>query len=146
MTVRIRLPNSVGLVILVAVVGYLGWWFVTRVGAEGELRPTSSMRVLFPIWSSTAADTLGYVWAREGDTIVLDYDVTLKSGWFTLTIGKKRWFRRRFLRHEQRRSLRQSATGQFEYAVRESGLHAIWAGRYSVWRGDARVRWKLRRK
>jgi hypothetical protein len=145
MRVRLRLPRPVGLVLLIALLGFFGYWYLTRVGSAGELRPSSSMRILFPIWSSTAWDTVGYVWASEGDTIVLNYDIALESGWFSLTVGKKRWFFRRLLRHEQTRAFRQSAAGQVEYPVREAGLHAIWAGRYSVWRGEARVRWTLRR-
>jgi hypothetical protein len=144
--VRVRLPQPIGLVILVCFVAYAGWWSVTRTGPTGELRPTSHARILFPIWTNSALDTSGHVWADEGDVIEIEYEVQLDSGFFSLTVGKTRWpYRGRRLRHEQSRSLRGSAAGRLLYEVKESGRHAIWAGKFSVWKGEARVRWNLRK-
>jgi hypothetical protein len=145
MKLKFALPRPAGLVILLALAALFVWWIWTSVGFTGELRPRSVARVLFLVWTSTAFHTTGYTWAREGDRIVLDYDVTLESGYFSLTVGKTRWPHRLLLRHEERRSFRRSASGQLVYTVRQSGLHAIWAGRYSVWRGEASVRWTVRR-
>ena len=144
MKLRIHVPRPVGVVILAAFTTAVAYWAWTSVGATGELRPSSPIRVLFPIWGNTALHTTGYAWAREGDTILIDYDVQLEAGFFSLTVGKMRWFSRRLLRHEQSRSLRTSAAGQLAYEVRENGWHTIWAGKYAVWSGDARVRWSVR--
>jgi hypothetical protein len=140
---RIELPRPIGWLVLLGLALYAVWWGWTFTGATGELTPTSRARILFPILGHTAFHTRGYVWARQGDTIVVDYDVRLDSGYFNITIGKTRWPFRRLLRHEERRAFRSSASGQLRYQVKQNGRHAIWAGTYSVWAGEARVRWRL---
>jgi hypothetical protein len=138
---KIEVPKPVGGLLFLAFLLYWGWWAWTFTGPTGELNPRSRAGVLFPILGNTAFHTKGYVWAREGDTIVLDYDVQLNSGYFNLTIGKTRWPYRRLLRYEERQAFRTSASGHLRYTVRQNGRHAIWAGTYSAWSGQARVRW-----
>lgn len=142
MGVRIHLPARVGATLFLIVLAYALWWVWTFTGSSGELTPRSRARVMFPILGHTAMHTRGYTWARQGDIIVLDYDVKLETGYFSLTVGKTRWLRR-LLSHEQNRSFRSSAAGQLRYTVKEDGRHAIWAGTYSVWSGEARIRWSV---
>jgi hypothetical protein len=145
--IRIQLPQPLGAAIFLAVAGLLLYWIWTHTGSTGELNPTSRARILFPVWGNTALDTTGRVWARAGDVILVDYDVRLEAGFFSVTVGKTRWPSRRLLRHEESRALRRSTSGQLRYVVKQTGFHAIRAGRYSVWRGEAHVRWmRIRRE
>jgi hypothetical protein len=141
MKLKIKVPRPIGGILLLAVAAYAVWWAATFIGSSGELTPRSRARVLVPILMNGAINTQGYVWARPGDTIVLEYEVELESGYFNLTIGKSRWWSRTLLRDEESRSLRKSGEGQLRYTVVNYGLHKIWAGTYSVWKGHARVRW-----
>jgi hypothetical protein len=131
----------VGGFLLLAFLLYFAWWLVTFTGSTGELSPRSRARVFFPIWGNTAFHKTGYTWAKPGDTIVLDYDVKVEAGFLAIAVGKTRWPYRTLLRDEQRRAVRTSASGQLRYLVKHHGLHTIWAGRYSMWRGEAQVRW-----
>ena len=142
MKLEVKLPKPVGLLILASFIVFFAHWIWTCTGTTGELRPHAFSAWTSPFWSGYST---GLTSAREGDTIVVDYEITLESGYFSLTVEKTWWPYRRRLRHEQSRSFRESATGQLSYDVKESGLHAIWAGRYSVWEGHGRVRWSVRR-
>ena len=144
MAYRIRLPRNVGRVFLAVFVIYGAYWASISVGFTGELRPQSNSEVGFRFIMVGGFHNTGYTWAHEGDTIVVDYDVKLDAGFFSLSVGKKQWPYKRLLRDEQVKSLRKTAAGQILYPVKHTGVHVIWAGKYSAWRGDARVRWSVR--
>ena len=77
---RIRLERKTGGFVFLVLFLYFVWWGWSFTGPTGELNPASRSRILFPITGNTAIHTTGYVWAREGDPIVLDYELQLASG------------------------------------------------------------------